>query len=286
MRPGPPNDRWQGWRRGVFVVLLPALAGLVGGRVAAAAAPAPTAGAPAKGASSPPAAGGKLRDRVLAVVDEDPILESDLRRAIGLGLARPNPGESDDAFRRRTLNELVAERLRFHEIERFGFEQVPVQEIEKQVAGIRSGFKDDAGFAARLKELGLDLASLRQLVARQLEVLTYVDERLGPQVFIGLDEIADYYKNVLTPEMARQHLAPPPLEEVREKIREVLRQQRLTQELDRWTEELRRKADIHLYIDRPEGGPLPPVVKRYDRTPPGQEKSKRAKPVLSGPPPP
>jgi len=37
---------------------------------------------------------------------------------------------------------------------------------------------------------------------------------------------------------------------VREKIREVLREQRLNEEIERWTEELRREADIEDYFDR------------------------------------
>jgi hypothetical protein len=243
---------------------------------------------PAAAKVDAPRATPTLRDRVLAVVDEDPILESDLQRVLGLGLAKPNPGESQDALRRRVLDTLIAERLRFHEIERYGFGQVPVPDIEKQVGTIRAGFADDAAFNARLKALGLDLAALRQLVARQLEVLTYVDERLGPQVFVSLDDIANYYRTVLTPEMTRQHLPTPPLDDVREKIREVLRQQHLTQELERWTEELRRKAKIEVYLDHPENAPLPPLVKRYDKTPPGQSAAPRkpAPPSTPATPPP
>jgi hypothetical protein len=205
-----------------------------------------------------------LKDRVVAVVDEDPILASDLDRAIVLGQVAPKPGEAPGAFRRRVLDDLVAQRLRFHEIDRFGLEQVPVDQIEKQVAEVRARFKDEATFSQKLREVGLDETALRQLMARQLEVLTFVDERLGPQVFVSLDDVAAYYKNVLTPEMQKQRLPVPPLDEVRDKIREVLRQQRLTEEIDHWTEELRRKANIAVYFDKPGGGPLPPVVKRIE----------------------
>src|SRR5437868_2086784 len=85
--------------------------------------------APAKPAPKPAAPAGKgapqgdLKDRVLAVVDEDPILQSDLDRVISLGLKQRNPNEEEPAFRRRVLNDLIADRLRFHEIDRFGFEQ-------------------------------------------------------------------------------------------------------------------------------------------------------------------
>ena len=221
--------------------------------------------APAPAAAAPSSSGKNvLKDRVIAVVDDDPILATDLDRAIVIGQLEPKPGEAQRAFRRRVLDDLTAQRLRFHEIDRFGLEQVPVDQIERQVAEVRARFKDDATFRQKLREVGLDEAALRQLMARQLEVLAYVDERLGPQVFVGLDDISNYYRTVLTPQLQQQHLPVPPLEAVRDKIREVLRQQRLTEEIERWTEELRRKAVIAVYFDEPAGGPLPPVVKRIE----------------------
>jgi hypothetical protein len=223
------------------------------------------AAAPAPAAAGHATSGANvLKDRVIAVVDDDPILATDLDRAIVIGQLEPKPGESQRAFRRRVLDDLIAQRLRFHEIDRFGLEQVPVDQIERHVAEVRARFKDDATFRQKLREVGLDEAALRQLMARQLEVLAYVDERLGPQVFVGLDDISNYYRTVLTAQLQQQHLPVPPLESVRDKIREVLRQQRLTDEIERWTEELRRKAVIAVYFDEPAGGPLPPVVKRLE----------------------
>jgi hypothetical protein len=83
----------------------------------------------------------------------------------------------------------------------------------------------------------------------------------------------------------------PPLEAVRDKIREVLRQQRLTEEIERWTEELRRKAVIAVYFDEPAGGPLPPVVKRIELgkkpdVPPLPANAPKKSPPPKQPPPP
>ncbi len=212
----------------------------------------------------PPPPSGKttLQDRVLAVVDEDPILASDVERVIRLGLDQPQAGETDERFRRRVLDDLIDQRLRFHEVERFNFEQVPVDDIQKRVAEIRSRFPDEASFQKALKEVGLDLKGLRQLVTRQLLVVTYVDERLGSRVFVEPDEISRYYRDVLTPAMRKQGQQPPSLEDVREDIRETLKQQKMTQEMASWTRELRNKADIVVYSNNPKANqPLPPVVK-------------------------
>lgn len=214
----------------------------------------------ADGAGAQPAEldGNRLVDRILAVVDEDPILMSEIEEVIGLGLAEPRPGEGRDAFRARVLDALVDERLRFHEVDRFGFAQVPVALIEERVAEVRSRFASAEDFARRLAELRMGEDELRQLVARQLMVLTYVDERLGARVFVGLDDIRAYYDRELVPAMRAEGQTPPSLEAVREDIRAVLKQQRLNEEIARWTEELRLAADIQLFLDEPDS--LPPVV--------------------------
>ncbi|HEX4960490.1 MAG TPA: hypothetical protein VF173_06605 [Thermoanaerobaculia bacterium] len=220
--------------------------------------------APAAKPSAAPVGKTVLQDRVLAVVDEDPVLASDVNRAIKLKLASPNPGETDEQLRKRVLNSLVEERLRFHEIDRYGFEQVAVDDVEKAVVKVRAGFSDEASFQKALKEAGLSAKGLHQLMARQLLVLTYVNERLGPRIFVTFDDINKYYRTVLTAEMQKKGQPVPPLDEVREEIREVLKQQKLTQELQTWTEELRAKADVVIYADQPAGAPLPPVVKKMD----------------------
>jgi peptidyl-prolyl cis-trans isomerase SurA len=217
---------------------------------------------PAAAASPAAASPGTLKDRVLAVVDDDPILGSDVERVVRLGLETAKPGETPAVFRRRVLDELIEQRLQFHEIDRFGFEQVPVDEIQKRVAAIRARFPNEAAFQKALKEVGLDPKGLRQLVTRQLLVLTYVDERLGPSVFVTPDDVNRYYRDVLGPEMQKRGQAAPLLDQVREDIRETLKQQKMTAQMESWTKGLREKADVLLYsAETPAGQPLPPVVK-------------------------
>jgi len=96
-------------------------------------------------------------------------------------------------------------------------------------------------------------------VARQLSVLAYVEQRLGPRVFVGVEEIRRYYDEELVPELARDGQPPPPIDQVREQIRALLRERRLNEEIDRWTEELRAAADVVDLLDAP-ARPLPPEV--------------------------
>lgn len=201
----------------------------------------------------------QLRDRIVAVVDEDPILVSDIDRAIALGMVAREEGETEEGFRRRVLESLIDQWVRFHEVTRFGIEQVPVHEIETQVALIRSRFADDEEFSRQLEAVGLDLATLRQLVARQLRVWTYFEEFLGPRVFVSLDDVRAYYDETLVPELEARGQPVPPIERVREEIRAVLKEERLNAAITARTEELRREADIVNYYDDGRGE-LPPVI--------------------------
>ena len=98
------------------------------------------------------------------------------------------------------------------------------------------------------------------LVVQQLRVLAYIDERLGPRVFVDLDDIRSHYEGELSSELRREGIPVPPLEEVREQIRLLLRERRLNAEIKAWTEELRLKADIVDLFAVP--GEMPPVVRR------------------------
>ncbi|MEO8274779.1 MAG: hypothetical protein ABI639_01080 [Thermoanaerobaculia bacterium] len=223
------------------------------------------------GSASVAAESTRLADRVVAAVDEDPILDSDIERLLRLGLLEAEPGESLAASRRRALDLLIEQRLRLHEIDRFGFEGAPLESLDAQMEQARSRFASESAFHAELERLGLDESALRQLLARQLSVLAYVEERLGPRVFVSVDDIAHYYNEDLVPELQQKGASAadlPTLESVRESIRAVLRERRLNEEIDRWTADLRSKADVVDYLDQ-EHRELPPVAGKSDRSPPG-----------------
>ena len=220
----------------------------------------------ATGAVEPPRAP-TLVDRVVAVVDEDPILDSDIERVVRLGLLPEIAGETSAGRRRRALDLAIEQKLRLHEVDRFGFEETPLELLDRQMEETRSRFPSEEAFRAELSRLGLDETALRQLLARQLSVLAYVEERLGPRVFVSVDDIGHYYNEELVPELRRNGAGAaeiPALESVRESIRAVLRERRLNEEIDRWTADLRGKADVVDYLDR-EARPLPPLVEKERR---------------------
>jgi len=237
-------------RKSLFFTLLAIVSGVAPGLSQSPAAP---LGGPAKPPTTWPV------DRILAVVDDDPILSSDVRQVIALGIVAAKPGEENRALWRRVLDMQIEQRLRTHDLDRFGFADVAPQEIDKEFAVVRARFPTPEAFAERLHQVGLTEDGLKQLIARQLMVFGYVEERLGARVFVSLDDISAYYHDTLDAEMKREGKPLPPLDEVRERIRAVLREQRLLEEITRWTAELRRQADVVDFFDSVHTE-LPPVV--------------------------
>lgn len=206
-----------------------------------------------------------LVDRIVAVVDGDPILRSDLERVRALGLATTGASEDEATFSRRVLDGLVDQRLRLREVDRYGVEPVPSGAVDTQLAPIRARFTDDRAFAEHLTALALDEDRLRHLLRRQLRIASYVESRLGPRVVVDLDAIRRYYDGRFQDLLAERGDTIPPIDEVREAIRALLYEEGLNREIDRWTETLRQKADIVDLLDRTDQ-PLPPVVERIEST--------------------
>lgn len=265
-------------RRPLPAPLSPIL-GLVFGAVLGVAAATPPSSAE-EPATSPP----RVVDRLVAVVDEDPIFLSDLDRAIALSLPAgdslpadatlpvaesplfPRPLPDDPAalraLRRITLDRLIDQRLRSHEVDRYEMGDVSPTRVEEQLALLAREAGGRRVLAERLDALGLGTDGLRALLRRQLAVLAWVEERLGPRVLVDPEAVAEYYEEILGPEMERRGDPLPPLAEVRGAIRAVLREEALNREIEEWTEELRDEARIVDLFDRQADRILPPVSVR------------------------
>jgi peptidyl-prolyl cis-trans isomerase SurA len=189
-------------------------------------------------------------DRVAAVVDRQVITVSEVTQMVELHFFARNAGESEDDYRHRILDALIAQALRFRDVERFGAEEIPKDSIEARVTEISKRFPTPADLDAALKRVELTPDELRSLVKRQLQVEAYIQERFAPLVFISNDEIETYYRGTWTEQRRKRGLAVPAIGEVREEIRALLRSSRLQEEIEKWTTQLRERANVDVYAWR------------------------------------
>lgn len=200
------------------------------------------------------ASGWELVDRLVAVVDDDPIFLSDLRRARllnDMGDRAVQVGETDPAHRprhaesdRELLDRLIDRRLRLHEVERYGDSAISSARVEESLKAVETNLGGADQLDRMLAASELDRDGLRELLRRQLRVLVHVQERIGARIFVDQDEVRAYYDTTLKDEMDRQGSPLPPFDEVEEGIRNLLHERALNREIEIWTDELRREAKV------------------------------------------
>ena len=116
-----------------------------------------------------PAAAGEVIERILAVVQDRPVLLTEVR------VVREVRGLSDE----QALEALIDERLMFEQAARLPQTVVPEGEVEAEVAKLHAAHPALAGRVAD--------ADLRRLVRRQTTILKFVELRFRPQVRVGED---------------------------------------------------------------------------------------------------
>lgn len=188
-------------------------------------------------------------DRIAAVVDGQVLTVSEITQMVELRFF-PRLGESEEDYRREVLDGLIAQALRYRDVERFGAQDISRDTIEARLVEIQRRFASQEDFDAALARTELTLDEVRALVKRQLQVEAYIQERFAPLVFVTNEEIDDYYRGPWREQRRRSGLAVPPLTEVREEVRAALRLSRLQVEIDRWTSQLRARANVDVYAWR------------------------------------
>lgn len=188
-------------------------------------------------------------DRIAATVDRQVLTVSEITQMVEIRFFA-RTAETDDDHRRNVLDALIAQALRFRDVERFGAQDISADVIEARLLEIQRRFPAGAEFLAAVARTELTLDEVRALVKRQLQVEAYIQERFAPLVFISNEEIDTYYRGPWTQQRRERGLSVPPLASVQDEIRTAVRGSRLNEEIGKWTAQLRERADVDVYAWR------------------------------------
>jgi len=189
-------------------------------------------------------------DRVAAVIDQQVIAVSEIDQMVATRFFARTAGQSEDDYRHAVLDNLIAQALRYRDVERFTPQEISKDSIESRLQEIQKRFASPAEFEGALQKSELSLDEFRALIKRQLQVEAYIQERFAPLVFIPNEDIDAYYRSTWVQQRRARGLRVQPLSEVREEIRALLRSDRLTKEIDTWTTQLRGRANVDVYAWR------------------------------------
>jgi peptidyl-prolyl cis-trans isomerase SurA len=219
-----------------LVVLAACLAASAGGRAQAPSAPA-------------------VLDRVVAVVNNQAILASDLDEEMRLSVLDPSGGGTSALTQQQALDQLISrtlirQQIRQEDEQAAAPSQDEVQsrlaEIRREVpACIRQNCITDAGWQAFLTAHGLTARRVEAYLRHRLEILGFIERRFRQGISISPQEIETYYKETLLPQYA-QGEAVPALDKVSPRIEEILLQRQVNALFDDWLRNLRKQGDVEV----------------------------------------
>jgi hypothetical protein len=191
-------------------------------------------------------------DRVVAIVNGDLILDSDVDQEQRLAALLPY-GEAEGApNRERDLDRLINRDLILQQAHLQPQNEISSADAQKDLAALRQSLpncrelqcESQAGWDHYLAGQGFTDASLTELWRQRMEVLAFIERRFRMGIKVTPEQIAAYYHQTLLPQYAARHAAPAPLAAVSDRIQQVLLEQQVSKLLDDWLQSLRAQGSV------------------------------------------
>lgn len=190
-------------------------------------------------------AGQEVVDRIVARVENDIILLSDVKELRGYQELVDGKSESQSVILDRLIDQWIVR----SEAELAQFPQPNDLEIDRGVSRVVKSFTSAGEYEARKKQIGLSDAEVRRIVAAQLYLSNYLDSRFRPSAQVDEHAIEDFYQNKVVPRAKARGQAPPSLDAARDIIQEALVQSSINEQADRWLKESRARLHVEKFLE-------------------------------------
>jgi parvulin-like peptidyl-prolyl isomerase len=186
-----------------------------------------------------------LLDRIVARVEGDVILLSDLRRLSRYQNLVDGKKEGDNQILDRLIDQWIVR----NEADTARFPHPSDVEIARGLERLLGAFDSLDEYQSRKKSLGLSDTDLQKMIADQLYLSKYLDSRFRPAVQITPAAIDDFYQQAVVARAKARKQQPPTLEASREYIQEALMQRGINEQADRWLQESRTRLHVEKFLD-------------------------------------
>jgi hypothetical protein len=192
--------------------------------------------------SAPVTAQDRVVDRIVARVEGDIILWSEVQE-LGKFQQLVEGAATSEQDR---LNRLIEQWIVRTEMDAAGFRKPSDALVSAELEKLVGQFDSPEAFAARLRALGASREMVSRQLAIQHRISLYLDYKFRPAVMVDEKQLESYYRESFVPELARRGEHAPPLDEVRERIRELLTQREITIRVSRWLDETRARLRVEI----------------------------------------
>ena len=190
----------------------------------------------------------QIVDRIVARVEEEIILQSDLEQLARYQMLVDGKAESDGQILDRLIDQWIVKK----EAEASRFPAASDADVERGIERLMRSFAKKEDFDAQRDKVGLSEEDIRQIVRAQAYLGNYLDSRFRPTVQVDEKAIEDFYEKAVIPRAKARGQEPPTFDAARDVIQEVLIEQGINEQADKWLKESRTRLSITKYLN--EGG--------------------------------
>src|SRR3569833_394039 len=190
-------------------------------------------------------------DRVIAVINRQVILQSDLEDEMQLSVLDPTTNGNVKDTKQQALDRLISRTLIQQQIQQ---ENIPaadpapaeiasrLKEIRTDLpACVRADCASDAGWKAFLEHHELSPARVEKYLRNRLEILSFIELRFRQGIRITPEEIDTYFQETHLPQYPTGQ-TPPPLHQVSTQKKKNQHQLRVNALFDSWLSNLRSQG--------------------------------------------
>ncbi len=204
--------------------------------------------------SSLPDGQGVLVDQVVAVVNGDLVLESDVDedRRFQTFLPFTNPGNTFD--RTQAIERLIDRTLILQQAKLQPDSAITDAEAQEQLKMLRQEIpackeyhcETEQGWEKFVNHEGFTVAELNQRWKERMQVMKFIEIRFRSGIDISQAQIKAYYDDKLLPEYAKRNATAPKLDVLNDRIHEILLQQQVSALLLDWLKSLKAQGTIRV----------------------------------------
>lgn len=208
-------------------------------------------------AAQTPSARPVLLDKVIAIINGDVLLQSDLQAEMDMAALQPLSVPPGQNTLRRAADRLINRTLILQQMKQQQFvAPVSEEEVDKSLQELRKELPSCAryhcmtedGWAKFLAAHNLDPAEVKARWMQRLQILAFIDARFRAGIRIPQADIENYYQKNFVPQFEKEDLKPPPLSSVSDRISEILLQQNVNVLLRQWLQSLRAQGSVQILV--------------------------------------
>ena len=199
-------------------------------------------------------AGAVPLDRVVAIVNGDLILESDVDEERRFVVFQPYSEPTGSFSRAQAIERLIDRTLILQQAREQPRKPITDAEVQANLADLRKDIlackqykcETPEGWQRFLKDNGFTEEELIHHWRDRMETLQFVEDRFRMGIRISDQEVKGYYTKTLLPQYAERKATAPGIDSISDRIREILLQQQVSKLLDDWLKALRASGEVRM----------------------------------------